>query len=197
MLTLSLIVLLAGLTVGAMWGTLASVQTRENATRIAALLRAARAEAANTGRRLRISFDDETTQPIVSFEPDGLAEPNVFLPYEAWWVRRARLEASVVVESCRRTGASDFEVIDPVGLEPSDDEDALSDVDFYPDGSSDSARIVLARYVEDGPAWKMEITLNGIDGTVAQRRIPLDEEGNEIEQDDDAPSSPAAGPEGR
>ena len=46
---------------------------------------------------------------------------------------------------------------------------------FYPDGTSDSARIVLAEDAEDHP-WAVEITLNGVDGTIQMREIDTEEE---------------------
>lgn len=175
-LAMALLVLLAGMTVASLWSTLESVRTKEQATRIASLLRAARADAANTGKRLRLSFDAETTQPIVSIERDGLAEPGVFEPHHAWWVKLAHLEDGIRVAECVLTGASDFrEFTAAVPGQQGNEQAGMAEVTFYPDGSSDSARIVLASDDEDRP-WYVEITLNGVDGSIHTRQFDPDEE---------------------
>ena len=175
-LSVSLLVLLASVSIGVFWGTLAEAGTKENANRITSLLRSARAEAANTGRRYRLSFDEETGQPTVGVELSPLAEPGAFKPCNVWWVERARLADGVQVALCQRTGDSVFaDESGPAGESARDGRAPLEEVNFYPDGSSDSARIVLANEDEDHP-WAVEITLNGVDGTIATREIDIEEE---------------------
>ena len=181
-LAMALVVLLAGLALGSLWGTLGSMRTKEHSSRIASLLRAARAEAANTGCRLRLSFDPETTQPILSIERDPLGEPGAFEPLDTWWVKLAALDHGVRVLLCERTGASDFvEVSAQTAPAPGGgDEAELAEVTFYPDGSSDSVRIVLGNDDEDKP-WMVEVTLNGVDGSIKTRQI--DEEDEDYEEE--------------
>ena len=189
-LVLSLLVLLAGLTLTSYLGTLESLRISEHATRMAALLRAARAEAAITGRRFRLSFDPETTQPIVAFEPDALAEPGTFVPYNVWWVKQARLEEGIRVLECRRTGASDFVEAGADTPSAREDEAELAEVTFYPDGSSDSVRIVLTSDDEDRP-WYAEVTLNGVDGTIHTREFDPEAEDEEPIEEPAEPSETA------
>ena len=174
-LALGLVLLLAGLVVGAFYGTLEFVQIKDTSSRFCALLRTARAEAANRGKRFRLGFEPETTQPQVSFEPDPLGQPGQFVNVQAWWVRAAELAAGVRVARCERTGVGAFADLDArrPGTDQADSE--LAELTFYPDGSSDSARIVLTHDDEEHP-WAVEITLNGVDGTLSTRQIDTQEE---------------------
>ena len=174
-LSLSLLMLLAGAAIGTFWGTLSATKTQANADRICSLLRATRAEAANTGRRFQISFDAETRQPVVAIEEDPLGEPGVFSPCKAWWAEGVELMEGVRVVLCHRTGDSAFTDAGQPTRAPGKGDDSLSSLTFWPDGSSDSARIVLANDDEDHP-WVVEITLNGVDGTIATRQIDTEEE---------------------
>lgn len=173
-LAMVLVVLLASLAVGSLLGTLESTRTKEHSSRIASLLRAARAEAANTACRLRLSFDPETTQPLLGIERDALGDPGVFEPVDTWWTKLATLDHDVRVLLCERTGASDFVEVGAETTGGGDDEPELAEVTFYPDGSSDSVRIVLGNDDEDRP-WKVEVTLNGVDGSINTRRIDEEE----------------------
>ena len=178
-LAMVLVVLLASLAVGSLFGTLASTRTKEHSSRIASLLRAARAEAANTACRLRLSFDPETTQPLLGIERDALGDPGVFEPLDTWWVRLATLSHGVRILLCERTGASDFVEVGAETTGGGDDEAELAEVTFYPDGSSDSVRIVLGNDDEDRP-WMVEVTLNGVDGSIKTRQIDEEEAEEEL-----------------
>jgi len=175
-LSVGLLVMLAGIAIGVFWGTLSQASTQENANRITALLRSARAEAANTGLRYRLSFDEETSQPMLSVEADPLGVPGGFAACQAWWAEDARLQEGVRVLLCERLSETAF-AQDSAGWPESEDrkDQVLSNVDFYPDGSSDSVRIVLGNDDEEHP-WAAEITLNGVDGTIEAREIDLEEE---------------------
>lgn len=175
-LSLSILVLLAGVSIGVFWGTLAEAGTSENASRITSLLRSARADAANTGRRYRLSFDEQTSHPVVAVETDPLGEPGAFRPAAFWWADQAKLQAGVRVVLCERTGDSVFADESESASDPGRDRELkLDEVNFYPDGSSDSVRIVLANDDEEHP-WAVEITLNGLDGTISTREIDTAEE---------------------
>ncbi len=173
-LAIVLVALLAGVAVGVFWGTLEKAEIDAGAERIGALLRSIRAEAALTGRRFRLTFDADTSRPIVTIERDGLGQPGVFTPYQAWWINRARLADGVAVVSCERTGDSALDETGDYAAETGRQED-LDEITFHPDGSSDSARIVLATNDEERH-WSAEITLNGIDGTITTREIDIEEE---------------------
>ncbi len=177
MLALLILVLLSGALIGSFHGSLASVRVEENVSRMVAMLRTARADAALEGRRLQVTFDPDTTQPSISIETDPLAEPNDFKPYLAWWAQRLQLTGDVRVLVCELTGASSFMETTAQGASAQGDvveglEGVLSPVVFTPDGGSDSLRMVLGFADEDIP-WTVEITLNGFDGTIETRRLDL------------------------
>ena len=175
-LSLSLLALLTGVAIGAFWGTLSATKIRASATRMSSLLRSMRAEAANTGRRLQLTFDEETRQPMVSIEADPLGEPGVFAPHNPWWAEKLELMEGVHVALCRLTGDSVFSgQPDRPGDLADADQAELAPLTFAPDGSSDSARIVLAREGAEH-TWAVEITLNGVDGSVSTRQIDTEEE---------------------
>jgi Tfp pilus assembly protein FimT len=173
-LMLTLVLLLSTLVIGSLSGVLESTRIKESSSRMACLLRTARAEAANAGRRFRLSFDEETGQPAMSFEPDPLGQPGFFHTYSAWWVELAQLKGGVRAVSCELTGASAFADLEASGPALAAEETAFRPVTFYPDGTSDSARIVLARDDEEHP-WAVEITLNGVDGTIQTQEIDVEE----------------------
>ena len=173
---MTLLVLLASVTIGALWGTLAKAGRNENVNRITSLLRSVRAEAANRGRRFQLTFDEEARRPIVSVEDDPFGQPGVFTPYNAWWAERAQLQEGVRVVLCQRTGDSAFADGGEHVRGPGDGgRSDLSALNFHPDGASDSARIILADSDEDRP-WAVEITLNGVDGSISTREIDTEEE---------------------
>ena len=166
LLTLVIMVLIAGTVILSLGGTLQTARTRECAVRMAALLRAARAEAANAGRRFRLSFDSTSGQPGLTVERDPLGAPNVFEAFNTAWAEDARLEVGVRLASFRKLGDSAIQAADPFAIQAGEQPEA--EIMFLPDGSSDSARLVLASEDDNHP-WAVEITLNGVDGTVTTR----------------------------
>jgi len=171
LLSVTLLAMLALVSIGVWWGTLAEADTRENINRITSLLRSARAEAARAGRRCRLTFDEQTGQPLLTVETDPLADPGIFQKRRPWWVKQAQLQAGVRVLTCRRVGDSAFARCGrPESSAGEDDQAAFDELDFYPDGTSDSARIVLTNNDEEKP-WTVEITLNGLDGAITAREI--------------------------
>jgi len=174
-LVLALLALLGSMAALSLHGLLDSARVRDGATRLAALLRTARAQAGNEGKRFRLHVDADTGQPVVSVEADPLEAPGEFVPYQAWWIDAAQLAEGVTIARCERTGPDAFADLD-AALHGEEDEDAPATITFYPDGTSDSARLILARCAAEN-LQAVEITLNGIDGAI--RRRQLDPEENE------------------
>lgn len=112
-------------------------------------LRLTRAEAAFTGRRVRIVFepigdiDQLAYAPRIQWEPDPLAEPGVFADYTATgWSDVVPGEELLILRS-RLTGDSAYRTLlseQLAGAEMAD----FEPVTFYPDGTSDSALFELA-----------------------------------------------------
>ncbi|MCK4624935.1 MAG: GspH/FimT family pseudopilin [Phycisphaerae bacterium] len=174
-LAVALVVMLSGVFIVVFSGSLSKAQTDAASGRIASLLRSTRAEAALAGRRFRLTFDTDTDQPIVTIERDGLGEPGAFTAYKAWWIEQSLLPEGITVAACELSGESTPDETDKFETDEQDDPDEIT---FMPDGSSDSARIVLTSDEKEHP-WAVEITLNGIDGTITTREIDLEEEGTE------------------
>ena len=139
------------------------------ADRFATALRLARADAANRGRRLRLTFDAETARPAVLWEPDPLEAPGEFVDYATVCTWRHLLEAEGVwVERCTFTGPSAYRYVADAASagQQTVTETDLAPITFEPDGSSDSAVVhLVAAEDPEGPLARIE--LNGITGRVS------------------------------
>jgi len=162
------------------------------------LVRLARADAAHTGRRIRLAIDQDTRQLDVLWEADPLTKPNEFTPYRqrAWahhlpndliWVRRMEL-----------TGPSAFQLLGVEDTQMRDEReaaDAAAPITFLPDGSSDSARIeLIARLrgeeelpdLDDPEAVIAVIEVDGMNGLIKTSFQTLEE----IEEGQDEDNTP-------
>jgi len=172
-LTLGLLALLAGLSVYGFSGWQRVSALNEGSERFATLLRAARFEAASVGKRLRLTFaasDDVETEGAgfdLLWEPDPLEAPGEFVPYGGLFTRSRAPDKLVRVRRCRLTGDSAYEVMATLGSGADED---LQNVTFYPDGSSDSAEVVLIS--TNSPDRRgVVITLSGLTGTMTTERM--------------------------
>ena len=82
-LAVALVVLLLGMFVGTFSTWYDSERMPEGARRLESILRLARAEACASGRRIRLTFDDETLDAAIVWEPKPLEEPGTFVPHSA------------------------------------------------------------------------------------------------------------------
>ena len=191
LLTTVLLLLLLGAVVFNFSNLQRGAQLDEGATQLEALIRYARAQAASTGRQVRIAFEEDVGDGLsvplgnlqVQWEPEPLNAPGIFteLPEAAGFVRS--ITELVNVEFVR-------------ALEPDVDETATGNVatagpgssgatnetvwitfppvTFYPDGSSDSTEITLAsRSDEDGR--RLVVRLMGMTGSI-RRKVQAAEE---------------------
>lgn len=172
LLTLVLLLLLLGAVVVNFTGLQTGVQLDEGAEQFESLIRYARAHAANTGCRVQLTFEEIVDEDIaiplgnvfVSWEPEPLERPGEFQPLT---------ELSPLVESL--LGLVEVEDVLPLGttlpetsdLDPQEEAMmfAFAPIMFYPDGSSDSAEIVLAaRDLEDDR--RLALRIIGATGTL-------------------------------
>ena len=174
-LVIALLGLLMLLGIAAMQGSLQTVTSRESLSRLTSLMRATRAQAALDGRTFRLDFDPDTGQPVITCEADPLKSPNVFVVYDAWWASQAQLPEGVSVTVCELVGASAGSEMPATTGGVGDDASKLATVTFYPDGSSDTCRLVVVCGDPDHP-WQAEIYLNGIDGTITTTDLDASEE---------------------
>jgi prepilin-type N-terminal cleavage/methylation domain-containing protein len=148
----------------------------------ATALRMARAESARLGRRLRIDFDSASTDepyPTVLYEPDPLTQPATFVPLERSWVKKFADERIRVLVSLRSEPRYDDAIatIDPATGE------VLHSIDFQPDGSADSAQIVLAP-VDEEDGRRVLVTLAAPAGRITAQLFSAEQwqdEGPDLE----------------
>lgn len=143
-LALAIVALLGGLVAVNYPNLLSRQRLEEGAFQMEGLLRMARAESANLGKRLRLEFDSSGAMNVTC-EDAPLSEPGTFRDYAAanWaanppndllYVRRCTLSDS---------SAEGFEQSSDAA---SSDESAgtVSAITFYPDGTCDAATLELA-----------------------------------------------------
>jgi prepilin-type N-terminal cleavage/methylation domain-containing protein len=190
LLVVLVVLLLAAVSVTYFGGMLRGTQLNEGASRFTSMLRFARAEAANSGRRIQISFDPVSTnaagpacyQPRIKCELEPINEPGVYrdLNEPLWmdgqssllaWVESVRpMDTDAPVVSTNDTLLAQADLAEVNSL--SDTNDLLSlpapaPITFYPDGSSDSAAFMLVS-ADAEDERRIQITLNGFTGTVSQ-----------------------------
>lgn len=176
-------ILVAVLVVGTGTG-IESEYLDQGAAQFETMLRMARAEAANEGRKLRLMIEEEEHNVSIQWEPQPLAEPGEFVEYTDGSWARSLPNHMVRVLRCQRTGDSSYSTL-TFGESMSDDELSLDALEFFPDGSSDSALIILASQdMDDLRRAVIELDGgNGIVTTSVMTSIELEEyfEENEIE----------------
>lgn len=173
-LVMALLVILAGVVVLNVGTWRRAGRLEEGVERFQTVLRMAGAEAAATGRRLRLAFDEETGRCSVLWEPDPLSEPQQFTKYSRCsWVTRIPNGLVRVVRS-ELTGSSAYRTLRvQMGREETED-NSLQPVTFYPDGSSDSAVFEL---VDAGGSESRlaVIQLDGVNRVTTERIVSVEE----------------------
>ncbi len=148
------------------WGK--SQRLLEGADRFETLIYMARADAANMGKKLRLSFTgDEDSEEFESgsitvlIESDPLGAPGQFVEYTGCsWLHQLPT-GMIQVNKCRLLGSSSYSR----AVWSDDDEDEISPLTFYPDGSCDSAEIELTSTDPDD-SRVLIIEVDGITGRV-------------------------------
>lgn len=206
LLTLVLILCLAAASVFTFTAIYKTANLDEGSDRFQSLIRFAQAEAATTGRKVRLQFvptENATTDEAgaelreikVTWESDLLNAPGVFEEYtnKAWSEEIVNELVGVTkVAAISENGepmptqgdatlGGAAEGSDETGgaVSATDDFSASSDfpsITFYPDGSCDSAEVVLAsRNGED--ERRLAVRLGGLLGTVSTRTVSATTEG--------------------
>ena len=185
LLVVSLILLFSSALVFNLSNLLRGHQLTEGTTRLETLMRFARAQAANSGRKVQLVFNSESTntpaattgEVRATWEPDPLGQPGCYADLvEAQW-HVHELNDLVQVESvtlldasaaCPAPGRSEDE--SEPEAEDSFSIKSLSPITFYPDGSSDSAEIIVSsRSLEE--AQRMSVKLVGITGAISHQLL--------------------------
>ncbi|MHC1763551.1 MAG: GspH/FimT family pseudopilin [Verrucomicrobiia bacterium] len=184
LLVVVIVVMLLGALVFNFTNLLRGNELQEGTTRLETLMRFARAQAANSGRKVQLVFSESTNSLAAStgevratWEPDPLGQPGFFadLLEAQWHVQEVnnlvQVESVKLLESNAAhppTGRVEEEAA--AGPVESAVAASLAPITFYPDGSSDSAEIIVApRSTEE--EQRMAVRLVGITGSVSHRLL--------------------------
>jgi prepilin-type N-terminal cleavage/methylation domain-containing protein len=203
LLTTALMLLLVGAAVFSFTTLQRGSELDEGARQMEALLRFARAQAEATGRQVQISFDEEVAEGIalslggirVLWEPDPVGDPGtlVEMPEAASFVRG--ITDLVEVEGVRLIDANTGESVESPAETEANGEGTLGEemfdifppVTFQPDGSGDSAEIMLrSRDVDD--RRRVAVRIVGLTGSI--RREFISREPDEEMEFDEEPMVP-------
>ena len=154
-----------------MFGTVQSQYLEEGSQQFETVLRMARAESANQGRRMRVAWSAGEDRILLLWEPQPLAQPGQFVEYtSSSWADLIPDEMITIVSSLRE-GADEADAL-TFGSKsaPSTGTEAEQQtiIDFYPDGSSDSATIELASR-EIGDLRRAIIEMDGLNYFITTR----------------------------
>jgi hypothetical protein len=168
----------------------------EGVGQLESLLRFARAEAAHQGRRIQLHVQapaaQETTGPAaaeraaieVRWEPEPLEQPGVFVESRSTAALARSVAEHVRIEQVRRlepaTGPGPATAVGegepgapPAATATADEFENPADwppIMFYPDGSSDSAEILVGS-ADAGDARRMLVKWNGLSGSTARQEM--------------------------
>lgn len=183
LLTLVLLMLLLGAVVMNFTGLQSSNQLDEGVEQFESLVRFARAHAAHSGCRVRLTFEevvgeDEMAVPLgnvfVTWEPDPLQKPGEFHPLLEVAPLRETMLQLVEVDDVRPIGvvpANGSAVGEPgATLEEEGAFAAFAPITFYADGSSDTAEVVFsARDSEE--ERRVAVQIIGATGTMRRQTV--------------------------
>lgn len=199
LLVVVLLVLFAGAAVMNLAPLWQGAALDEGVGQFESLLRFARAEAAQQGRRVQLQLaaaplSPETsaatdTPPIqLRWEPQPLSQPGLFVENQSTTPLARSVNELVRVETVRRldtvpaapvadatTTSTGFPVL--TGMDQSlaaTNTEAWPPIMFYPDGSSDSAVILLAS-ADNADSRRMLVRWNGLSGTAAHHQAEPDD----------------------
>ena len=184
LLAVALLVLLLGAMVYNFSGLQQNAQLDEGAQQFEALVRFASAYAANSGRQVEISFEEDVGNGLVVplgnlrvlWESDPVARPGIFEPLAAAEEYLRSIGDLISIEDVRFVESNGPEWANaPEHLDEGSSSMLVTfpPLAFFPDGSSDSAEIILASRSEDD-SRRIAVRLQGITGSI-RRRVVTDE----------------------
>ena len=205
LLVVVLLVLFAGAAVMNLAPLWQGTALDEGVGQFESLLRFARAEAAQQGRRVQLQLaavatDSSGTEtlgtPAISnpppiqlrWEPEPLSQPGVFVESQSTAPLARSVNELVRVETVRRldtvpaaplatAGTPGTDALAPAGMDQNlagTNTETWPPIMFYPDGSSDSAVILLAS-TDNADSRRMLVRWNGLSGTAAHHEAQPDE----------------------
>jgi type II secretory pathway pseudopilin PulG len=185
LLAVGLVLLLLSAVVFNFSGLQRGASLDEGANQIEALIRLARAHAANSGRQVQITFEEDVGDGLVVpvgnlrvlWEPDPVARPGLFEPLTELQEYVSRITDLVSIEGVRLVEGNGFEA-ELADTSAAPDESAEGNsvlvsfppIGFFPDGSSDSAEIIVASR-SDEDTRRIAVRLQGITGSIRRQLI--------------------------
>ena len=188
LLAVALLVLLLGAVVYNFSGHQRGAQLDEGTNQFEALIRFARAHAANCGRQVQITFEEDVGDGLVVplgnlrvvWEFDPVGQPGIFQPlHEAEEYVRSITDLLSIEGVCLVEGNSFAPEPKDTPIAPEESPDVASiwvtfpPIGFFPDGSSDSAEILVASRSEEDTR-RIALRLQGITGSI-RRQLVTDE----------------------
>jgi len=183
-LSVAVVLMLFGAMVVSFVDMQSGARLNEGVDRFETLLRLCRAHSSLTGQRVRLDFIEEDqdlgalvlSRVLVTQETEPFNEAGIFqiLAGPEWKLEAVNelvgVEEATAMYSDSTKPQSDF---DARGESP----DSVPWIMFFPDGSSDSVRVVLvSRVGEDDEVGRVEVLLQGITGEVRHRVITNEDE---------------------
>lgn len=107
-------------------------KTEESIQNITSLLRYAKAESANTGRRFQVDLTEDATN-ILSFEPNPLAAPGKYKNFYSYFSDNITNNLTEITI------------------------DIMNKINFYPDGSCDSLSFLISDKIDTNVLYKISI----------------------------------------
>lgn len=210
LLTLVLLMCLAAATVFSFSAIHRSSNLDEGVDRLQSVFRFARAQAATSGRKVRIVFEQtkgeiggsELKGVRIAWEPDSQKSPGVFETMTNTGWNEDLINDLVGIEEVRAAGQKPKEAKEDsakvdteqmvqavqavqaeTAIQETGEQGEAQGITFYPDGSSDSAEIIVAsRNTED--ARRLSVTLSGMLGSVTTRAVGKDEGASDVSSGD-------------
>ncbi len=185
LLAVALVVLLVSAVVFNFSGLQRGASLDEGVSQMESLIRFARAHAASSGRQVQITFEEDIGEGLlvplgnlrVLWEPDPVERPGIFEPLAEMREYASRLTDLISIEDVRLVDGDSFEaaVANTAGTPDESAEGGsllvtFPPVGFYPDGSSDSAEIIVASRSEEDTR-RFAVRLQGITGAIRRRLI--------------------------
>ena len=182
LLTVVLLLLLASAAVISFSTLLSGSELDEGAAQMEGLMRFARAHAANTGKKVQLVFEEQTS--------DGMAVPlgNVRVLWESDPIRLPgnMTELGEATRMARSVNSlvqvEDVRPPEEAGAVAVQEQTSFAPLTFYPDGSSDSAEIILAsRGTEE--KRRVFIRITGITGAIRRGWLAEQQQGDGAEEE--------------
>ena len=183
LLTVVLLLLLASAAVISFTTLLSGSELDEGAAQMEGLMRYARAHAANTGKKVQLVFEEQTSDGMlvplgnvrVVWEPDPLGMPDQMAGLSEAAAMVQAVNDLVQVEDVISTDASE-------AASDEAEQRSFAPITFYPDGSSDSGEIILSSRAPD-ELRRVWIRVTGITGAIRRGWVAPPDEFEAIEEE--------------